>query len=230
MGRRVKRKDKKNPKLHPLPSPYFLFFFSLRARDFSQVSSREVSDDAVYYGTFSVIDDELNPPVAGFVRGHVECSGLKVSRDTSGDGGWMISMVVQADSGGSIPAMVAQRTFQTMPLVTQAYGDYYSQFGFPPTATLPESIEFLGENFDHEKALYTLHLGGGGTEDQVEVVCCQRMFPEGFDVEVQGDAVYDVDETIKKPHSVVVIRQLVGSVTILIVGKYKLSPHLKKSK
>jgi hypothetical protein len=144
----------------------------------------------------------------------------------------MMSMVVQADIGGSIPTMVMHRAFQTLPLITQAYGDYFSQFGFPPTATLPEdSIEFLGENFDHEKATYTLHLGAReGTRKGVEVACCQRMFPEGFDVEVQGDAVYTVDETSKKPHSVVRISQLQGSVTVLIVGKYKLSPHLKKSK
>jgi hypothetical protein len=189
------------------------------------VNNREVSDDVVYYGTFSMVDDDLNPPVAGFVRGHVECSGIKVSRD---DGGWMLSMVVQADLGGSIPAMVAHRGLQTLPLIIQVYGDYFSQFGFPPTATFPDPIEFLGENFDHEKALYTLHVGGG--DGHVEIVCCQRMFPDGFDVEVQGNAVYDVDETVKKPHSVVLVRQLVGSVTILITGKYKLSPHLKKIK
>ncbi|KAI8331875.1 hypothetical protein BC941DRAFT_474615 [Chlamydoabsidia padenii] len=198
------------------------------SRDFSQVNHREFDDNVAYFGSFSVVDDDINPPVPGYIRAHTTCSGIKVSRDTI-DGGWMFTLITQLNPGGFIPTMIVHRSLQTLPASIHRYGDYFDRFGFPPTATLgdDDNIEFLGEDFDHSTTLYTLHLGCKVESGGVEIKCCDRMFPKGFKVEIQGKGQYRMVEL--KPHKVIQLGRLMGSVTVLVSGHLQHGPLHSKN-
>jgi hypothetical protein len=186
-------------------------------RDFSLLTLREVHDQVTYFGLFSIVNDEINPPVEDFVRGNLVCTGWKISRVPQG---MMITFINQMDLCGSVPVALARSTLQQMPTCTAKLAQYHDKYGFPP-CTEVHNVQYLGEDFDHATATYTLQLKGDGDNDKVaaEIVCCDKMFSKGFQVVVQGNAQY---ETVpSKASQTVRISQVSGAVTIQVVGKKK---------
>ncbi|KAI8079918.1 uncharacterized protein BX664DRAFT_388876 [Halteromyces radiatus] len=188
-------------------------------RDFSTITLRQVEQDGtLYFGLFSIEDDEINPPVAGFVRGQVICSGWKISRYQNG---LMLTFINQLDMGGSVPPLLAKPTLQQVPQCVQKVTQYHDKYGFPPTTTIYH-CQFLGEDFDHHSATYTLHLAPQkeSNNTDAEVLCCHRMFPNGFDVVVvQGHLKYTILQ--QNTNQLVQLSNLEDKVTLQIIGKKK---------
>ncbi|KAI8336953.1 hypothetical protein BC941DRAFT_502487 [Chlamydoabsidia padenii] len=189
-------------------------------RDFSTLTLRDVTDDVTYFGLFSVVDDEINPPVEGYIRGKMVCTGWKISRVSNG---MMITFINQLDLCGSVPTAVAKSTLQQMPLCTYKLAQYHDKYGFPPSMSLVDgvSVQYLGEDFDHTSVTYNLKLDSTTEIQQTvaEVVCCDKMFSKGFEVVVKGQAWF---ETVPSNASHTVrISHVSGPVTIQIVGKKK---------
>ncbi|ORZ14669.1 hypothetical protein BCR42DRAFT_56295 [Absidia repens] len=194
-------------------------------RDFSTVTLRSFDDETAYFGLFSAVDDEINPPVEGYVRGQLVCTGWKIYRDHT-NGGLMIILINQTDLAGSVPPALAKSTLQQMPLLTAKLAQYHDKYGTPPNTTMVPAtpVNYLGEDFDHISQTYTLHLGYSPEKDEktdgaaADIKCCDLMYAKGFDVQVQGQAQYEVTKSTKKnSYSVVHVSHVVGSVTIQIV-------------
>jgi hypothetical protein len=132
----------------------------------------------------------------------------------------LITFINQMDLCGSVPVALARSTLQQMPTCTAKLAQYHDKYGFPP-CTEVHTDQYLGEDFDHSTATYTLQLKGDGNEKTAaEIVCCDKMFSKGFQVSVQGGQA-QFETVPSKASQTVRISHVSGAVTIQVVGKKK---------
>ncbi|CAO3640336.1 unnamed protein product [Cunninghamella blakesleeana] len=191
----------------------------VKPRDFSTITLREISDDAVYLGIFSVEDENLIPQVEGYVRATILCSGWKIARSGKG---MRLTYISQIDFKGAIPPVLVKAVMQQIPTCAYKVKQYHEKYGFPPTTT-DITAQYLGEDFQHEKVSYSLRLDKNKedphSKNAADILCSREMFSKGFDIAIQGDADYDVID--QHPHKLVKIFNVQSPTTIYIVGKKK---------
>ncbi|KAI7895592.1 uncharacterized protein EV154DRAFT_495395 [Mucor mucedo] len=168
-----------------------LFWVKLKApwpispRDFAGTSIRDVGENTVYCSMVSV-EDETIPDTSGAVRGQLLVSGWKLSQLAGGIG---ITYVNQVDLAGYIPGAFLKKLLLQIPLCAGKVRDYIMTHGFVPTTTVIQNntpVEFKGEEFHHEEKKYTLQLSS--QDASTHTVCSQRMYPDGIQVELKGEA------------------------------------------
>ncbi|KAI8056537.1 uncharacterized protein B0P05DRAFT_560079 [Gilbertella persicaria] len=161
-----------------------LFWVKLKApwpispRDFAATSIRDVTPSQVYCSITSVKDEAI-PDTSGSVRGELYISGWKICQED--DGNISITYVNQVDLAGSLPWSFIKKMLIQSALCAGKVRNYLTQHGFPPTTTkLMGKIVFLGEEFDHDAKKYSLDLETTGDDNQIEILCSCRMYPEGI--------------------------------------------------
>lgn len=159
------------------------------------------------------VQDEHIPDTSSTVRGQLIVSGWKVS---SLNNQIDITYVNQVDLAGYIPSAFLKKLLLQIPLCAGKVRDYITKYGFVPT-TVIEKVEFKGEEFDHDARRYTLELNGDGG-GSVETLCSERMFPQGIQVELKGQA--ELSQSVDKHNNPCIhLNKIQGHVQLFIKNK-----------
>ncbi|KAI8066631.1 hypothetical protein BC940DRAFT_239946 [Gongronella butleri] len=197
------------------------------ARDFLNVTLRDYHGDVMYTCSFAVVDDELKPPVDGYVRGSIIIGGMRYWKHP--EGGLGISYITQVSFGGLIPPALAKSILQQIPLCAGRMADYCRKYGFPACALFHRG-RFNGESYDHDKRAYTVAVVQDDENDNddtnasneahdIEIECCQQMFSKGIQVLIDGKADYTIVPSPGTPHQKVLISNVQDHVRITVAPK-----------
>lgn len=160
----------------------------------------------------SVKDGQV-PDTSSTVRGQLIVSGWKISHV---DGHIGITYVNQVDLAGYIPGAFLKKLLLQIPLCAGKVRDYIISNGFVPT-TVIENVEFKGEEFQHDEKRYTLELNGDGN-GSAETLCSERMFPQGIQIELKGQA--EISQSVDAHNNPVIrLSQLKGHIQLFITSK-----------
>lgn len=161
----------------------------------------------------SVEDDKI-PHTSGTVRGKLLISGWKVFFAIDQQIG--ITYINQVDLAGSIPASFLKKLLQQIPLCAGKVRDYVIQYGFVPTTVVGKHVEFKGEEFDHDARKYTLELNGD--EGSAEILCSEKMYPNGVQVVLKGNGeVVEEEDEHRNPR--ILLKDLKGPIHFTIQKK-----------
>lgn len=160
------------------------------------------------------VEDKSLPDTSGSVRGQLIVSGWKLYNVEEGIG---ITYVNQVDLAGYIPGAFLKKLLLQIPLCAGKVRDYIIQHGFVPTTTL-HHVEFQGESFDHDERKYSLQLTATSKSGSVHILCSQRMYPQGIQIQLEGQAeiVQSVD-SFQNP--IIELSHIQGSIQFYITKK-----------